>query len=161
MKLHILFLSVVLLLAACSPASPFDFDISGALDFDLKAVSVDKNSTGEYAILYLMNSNPDVERATAGAYINIYGLDVVGAGDYEVRDFPGSYNEPNIVVSVSARDREDSFSQNTSGTFRVTAFDGTTLSVTFDFTVQDKNGAEVRLRGTINNIPFNGEVYSG
>ncbi|MDW8171076.1 MAG: hypothetical protein RML73_01200 [Anaerolineae bacterium] len=158
-KLFLVVLAVML--SACTPARNLEFEISGAINFDLKAVSADMNSSANFVVLELYNTNPNEEQPTAGGYINIYGLQAVGVGDYEVRDAPKSENEPHVIPSMYTLQTGFSFYQNPSGTFRVTAFDGNRLSVTFDITVQDGNGAQVRLRGTLNNIPFNGGIYTG
>lgn len=161
MKLKLFLCLVVLLLAACSSAKPFDFEISGAINFELKAVSAGMNSSDNFVVLDLYNTNPNQEQPTAGGYINIYGLQAVGAGDYEVRDTTIGYDDPHVVLSLFTLQAGSSFNQNATGSFRVTAFDGNRLSVTFDITVQDSSGAQVRLRGTLKDIPFNGGIYTG
>lgn len=151
------------ILAACGGGgSPFDVEVSGAMSFDTHAVAFGPNSTNEYASLELYDTNPDQSRPSAGGFLSIYDLPETGVGEYELRYHPGAGNDPVVVFSFFDMDRDGSaFTQNPVGTFTVTAFDGNRISCTFDFTAENREGEQIHIRGTLTDIPYNNELYTG
>ncbi len=161
-KLALCFVLVALAVAGCGASgSPFDIEFSGAMTFEPKAITFGPNDGNDYGVLSLFDVNPDVSRPAAVGQFTIYGLQANGVGDYALDDVPGGSTNAVVNFTFFTADMEGSFSYNPAGTFSVTAFDGTKMSCTFDFVVDNETGQQLRVRGTLTDIPFNDTPFTG